>query len=269
MLLCALGADALAHGDLHEAIDAVTKVISSSPDDSALFLRRAELHRMHGDWAAAEADYATVRRLRPDLEVVKFCVARIRLAQGREQAAMQLLDGYLAKCPADSAAHAVRADLYDKRGDWQQADADLAAAVASSPEPHYATRRAELLEKHGQPAEAARCLDEASRAHGRVPVLEQQALEIEMRAGRADAALARLDGLIACEPRPDIWLARKAGLLDKTGRSGEAAVAWQQAAAAFEKGRPDRRDSKANRELAAQIADGLRGVAASSQEGRK
>ena len=251
-----------AHGDLHEAIDAVSQVIAASPADAALFLRRAELHRMHADWAAAEADYAEARRLQPDLEVVTFGRAEMRLAQGREKDALKLLDDFLVKRPEHPGGRALRAGLLEKRGDWKKADADLAAAVAASPEPHFATARAELLERHGQADAAARCLDAASRAQGRVPVLEQQALAIEERAGLTDAALRRLDDLAAREPRPDIWLARKARLLEKAGRAPEARAAWQQAGAAFERVPADRRASKANRTLAAEIDAGRGGAPA-------
>ena len=208
---------------------------------------------MHGDWPGAEADYAEAGKLKPDMEVVAFGVAQMRLAQGRERDAMKLLDGFLAKCPEHAGGHVVRAGLLEKLGDWKRADADLADAIASSPEPHYATMRAQLLERHGRAVDAARCLDEASRARGRVPVLEQQALEIEERAGLADAALRRVDDLITREPRPDIWLARKARILEKAGRTGEARDAWQRAGAAFEKVSADKRASKLNRDLAAEI----------------
>jgi predicted Zn-dependent protease len=90
-LLGAAGAT-FAHGDLHEAIDAVSQVIAQSPGDAGLFLRRAELRRMHEDWPAAEADYAKARSLQPDLDAVTFGLAQMRLAQGRENDAMKLLD---------------------------------------------------------------------------------------------------------------------------------------------------------------------------------
>ena len=249
----ALLASSFAHGDLHEAIDAVTQVIAKSPGDAALLLRRAELHRMHGAWPAAEADYAEARRIRPGMDLVTLGLAQMRLAQGREKDALNLLDAFLLKRPEHADARALRAGMLEKRGNWKKADADLAAAVASSPEPHHATERAQLLERHGQPEAAARCLDEASRARGRVPVLEQQALAIEERAGLTDAALHRLDALTAREPRPDIWLARKAQLLEKAGRASEAREAWQRAGAAFEKVPANKRASKANRQLAAEI----------------
>jgi tetratricopeptide (TPR) repeat protein len=257
-------AAAMAHGDLHEAIDAVSQVIAQRPDDAALFLRRAELHRMHEDWAAAEADYAQARRLKPDMEVVSFGLAQMRLAQGREKDALDLLDHFLVKRPDHAGGHALRADLLEKRGEWKKADTDLAAAVASSPEPHYATARAALLERHGRADAAARCLDEASRARGRVPVLEQQALEIEERAGFTNAAMRRLDDLVAREPRPDIWLARKARLLEKAGRAAEARAAWEQAATAFQRVPAEKRESNTNRKLASEIEAGRAGAPANA-----
>ena len=245
-----------AHGDLHDSIDAVSQVIARSPGDASLFLRRAELHRLHKDLTAAEADYAKAGELEPGLDAVGLGLAQLRLAQGRERDALRLLDGFLAKQPRHSEGRALRAEILEKRGVWKKADADLAAAVAFSPEPHYATQRAQFLVRRGQPEAAARCLDEASRRRGRVPVLEQHALEIEERAGLTDAALRRLEFLVGCEPRPDIWLARKARLLGKAGRGAEARVAWQQAGAAFQKIPADRRTSKANLKLGAEIAAG-------------
>ncbi len=255
-LLCVALPSLFGHGDLGEAIEAVTQAIADSPQDAALFLRRAELHRLHEDWPAAEADYALAVKLQPTMRVVKFCRAEMRLAQGRENEALLLLDDFLATTPAHAGGRALRAGILENRGNWKKADTDLAVAVASSPESHYVTKRAELLERHGQPAAAVRCLDDASHTRGRIPVLEQQALEIEERAGKADAALQRLDNLIANEPRRDIWLVRKAGLLEKAGRRNEAREAWVQADEAFQKLLPEKRELPINRELAAQIAAG-------------
>ena len=194
--------------------------------------------------------------LEPGLDAVGLGLARVRLAQGREADGLRLLDGFIAKQPGDAEGRVLRAEILEKRGAWKKSDADLAAAVASSPEPHFASQRAQLLERHGQPEAAARCLDEASRQRGRVPVLEQHALEIEERAGFTDAALRRLDLFVGSEPRPDIWLVRKARLLGEVGRAAEAREAWAQAAAAFEKIPADRRTSRAHHRLGAEIAAG-------------
>ena len=254
LIACWLSATpAQAHGDLHDAIAGVSHAIAGAPGDASLFLRRAELHRLHRDFAAAEADYAKAAELQPNLAEVQFGLASLRLAQGRPQAALHLLDDFLAASSRHPEGYALRAELLEKQGAWKKADADLAAAVASSTEPHYATKRAQLLERHGEPEAAIRCLDEASRAHGRVPLLEQQALELEERAGKTEAVLHRLDDLIVREPRSDIWLARKARALASWGRAEDATLAWREAAAAFAKIPLEKRNLAINRELAAEI----------------
>ena len=251
-----LPSSSFAHGDLHESIEAVSQVIARAPGDASMWLRRAELYRQHKDLRAAEADYAKAGELDPRLDAVGLGLARLRLAQGRERDALGLLDGFVAKQPDHAEGRALRAEILERRGSWKKADADLAAAVAASTEPHFVTQRAQLLERHGQPEAAARCLDEASKRRGRLPVLEQHALDIEERAGLTDAALRRLEFFVGCEPRPDIWLARKARLLGKVGRGAEAREAWGKAAAAFEKIPAARRSLAANRKLSAEIAEG-------------
>lgn len=242
-----------AHGDSHEAIEAVSALISQAPDDAALFFRRAELQLAHGDVSAAEADFLQARKLQPSMEIVNLSLARVRIAQGREKDAFQLLDLFLERNPDHAVGRALRAGLLEKKGEWKQAEVDLRAAVAASPEPQYATEHAQLLVRHGQVGEAVRSLDAASKAHGRVPVLEQQALEIQERAGLTEAALIRLNDFIAREPRPDIWLVRKACLLEKCSRMDEARTAWDEAAAAFSKIPGHKRETKANLALAKQI----------------
>jgi predicted Zn-dependent protease len=253
-LSCAIPFLSFAHGDLHEVIEGVSRAISNAPEDATLYFRRAELLRLHQSWAEAEADYAKAETLAPSMNPVKLGRAQVRLAQGDEEGALQLLDEFLSARPGHPEGRMLRARLLEKNGEWQKADLDLAVAVESSPEPHYASLRAELLQRQGQTGAAVRCLDETSARLGRVPVLEQQALAIEEQAGFTDAALSRLDGFIAREPRPDIWLARKAHLLEKAGRTEEAQTAWYRASAAFEKIPSEKRSLEINRKLADEIA---------------
>ncbi len=251
--MLALTSNTRAHGDLHEVIQTVSALIAGKPDDGALFFRRAELQLAHGDLSAAEADFLQARKLQPSLEVVGLSLARVRIAQGREREALQLLNTYLEQNPAHAAGSSLRAGLLEKKGEWKNAEVDLRAAAAASPEPQYATEHAQFLERHGQTGEAVRGLDAASQAHGRLAVLEQQALEIEERAGLTEAALRRLNDFIVREPRPDIWLARKARLLEKNNRMAEARTAWDEAAAAFARIPQHRRETRANAALAGQI----------------
>lgn len=244
---------ALAHGDAHELIQSVTLLISESPNNAALVLRRAELNFAHGDLQAAEDDYLQVRKLQPEETIVSLGLARIRLAQSREKEALTLLDAFLLHQSNHAGGRTLRAELLEKRGDWQRAEKDLRAAATASTEPQFATLHAQLLERHGRADDAVRALDATSVARGRVPVLEQLALDIQERAGLTQGALNRLDKMINQEPRPDIWIIRKAKLLQKAGRTEEARSAWNQAAVAFEKIPAQKRETKSNQALAKEI----------------
>lgn len=243
----------LAHGDAHELIENVSALIVESPNDAELFLRRAELNLAHGDLKAAEGDYLQARKLQPNLDVVSLGLARIRNEQGRTKETLKLLETFLTAQPKHTGGRVLRAELLEKKGEWKKAELDLRTAAAASTEPQFTTLHAQLLERHGQAAEAVRCLDAASRSHGRLPVLEQLALDIQERAGLTDQALKRLDEFITREPRPDIWLVRKAKLLTKNGRAEEAKMAWNQAASAFERIPAHKRETKSNKAMAKEI----------------
>src|SRR2546426_2682773 len=69
-----------AHGDLHEQIAITTKLIQREPHNAALYLKRGELHRAHGEWDAAMADYERAAELDPKLEVVDLARGKALLA---------------------------------------------------------------------------------------------------------------------------------------------------------------------------------------------
>jgi len=253
------------HGDMDELIEKASTAIADQPANAALRLRRAELHRLHGDGPAAELDYEATRRLQPGLTVVDLGLAELRMAQGRDAEALVLFGRFLEDKPGHAEARRERAALLEKRGDWQAASNDLALAVQSSSEPHYASARAALLVRHEQIDEAIRCLDQASLTHGGLPVLEQRALEIEERHGRPEQALRRIDRLVAHQLRPDLWLARKARLLEKAGRTTSARQAWGEAKKAFEKVPPEKRGLELNRRIQKEIKQGTETSTSSPQ----
>jgi hypothetical protein len=59
-------------------------------------------------------------------------------------------------------------------------------------------------------------------------------VDLEAAAGRYDAALARLDAVIAVVPNPERLLAQRGNLLSRAGRPWEAREAWTSALAGLE-----------------------------------
>ena len=221
-----------AHGDLHDAIVEASRRIAASPGDATLYFQRAEFYRLHEEYEEAEVDYRRARELDATLSSPLLGIAQVRLAAERPAESLPFFDDFLKANPTHVRALYLRAQALAQIGAWEKADADLAAAIAAAQPPSIELflRRADGLVQHGRSAEAVRCLEEGSaKLGGRSPTLEQRALEIEEASGDTTAALRRLDGFIAAGSRPDIWLARKARLLEKMDRRPEAVAAWDAA----------------------------------------
>ncbi len=90
---------ASAHEGLHEQIVAVTEKIRSSPKDSALYLKRAELYRLHKEWNNAEADLLRAERLTPNLPAVDLGRGKLWLDAKQFSRARLALTKYLARQP--------------------------------------------------------------------------------------------------------------------------------------------------------------------------
>ena len=82
MLCLGVASEARAHGDLHEQIVAVTRLLEREPRSAALFHKRGELERAHRDYAAAFQDYDRALELDPALDVVHLSRGRALLETG-------------------------------------------------------------------------------------------------------------------------------------------------------------------------------------------
>lgn len=263
LLSCFLPQAARAHEDLEEAIEAVTERIEKSPFEAALFFQRAEFYRLHEEWAKAEADYAKTLSLDPNLHGVLRGRGEMLWAEGRHDEGLQAMASYLVLCPDDASAFCLRAKMFDAIDQWRKANADFQTAInlavaASSPQLEYFSARADLLERHGRTREAVQCLDDGiAQLGGHAPTLQQAALNIEEASGDTSAAIRRIGAFLDKEPRRDIWLARRAGLLEKIRRKADALADWRAASAEFAKLQPQRLSLPVNQKLAAEIEGGF------------
>jgi len=91
--ISAVSTPVLAHGDLHLQIINMDEKIAAEPKSAALYLRRAELHRIHREWDAADLDYAKVLALEPKHAEVSWLRARAWLGCRRCFAIMSAPSG--------------------------------------------------------------------------------------------------------------------------------------------------------------------------------
>ncbi len=87
-----------------------------------------------------------------------------------------------------------------------------------------------------------------------------EAIDLEVRLRRFDAALARIDQLSAGSPRRESWLVRRGEILEAAGRDAEARQAYESAMDAIAALPAGRRAVPAVADLAASARRGLQRV---------
>lgn len=253
-----------AHVAIDRQIQDLSRRIQEEPRNAALYLRRGELHRAERDWSAALADYRSARELDFGLAAVDLCLARMHLDSGQPLEARRWADRFLAREPAHVAGLLTRARAQAGLGERVAAAADFDRAIElvrapQKPLPEYYLERARVLTDAGprHVDQALWGLDQGLARLGPVITLELLAIDLELGAKRHDTALRRVDAILARWPRKELWLARRAEILEQAGRAQEARQALAAARQALGSLPPHRRKTKLLLDLEARIDAGL------------
>ena len=110
-----------------------------------------------------------------------------------------------------------------------------AIELAKEPRPEWflERQRAQLALSGDRTAEALAGLDEGIAKLGELPALQLAAIDLETQRRDFDAALRRLDTILAASERKERWLLRRGDLLQSAGRPAEAQAAYLAARDAF------------------------------------
>jgi predicted Zn-dependent protease len=255
--LCVIaGLPAAAHGPLHEQIAELTARIERDPRDAFLYLRRGELRALHGDGDAALADLDRAARLAPALAAVDLARGKALLGVGRLAPAREALDRFLSREPDHPEGTLTRARVLVALGDNRAAALDYGRAIAKRdrPEPEHYVEWARALAGLGDPGRAVHALDEGMAKLGPIVSLQVPAIDLDLAAGRIEAALARVDALASSLPRPEPWLARRGEILERAGRAEEARRAYEAALAGLRLARTTRTTEELESRLRAALA---------------
>ncbi len=229
---------ARAHGDVHLRILELTARIEAATNNPArLYLERGELQREHGLWDAAGTDYDRAAQLDPDLPGVDRCRAQLLADRGQLEAARAMFDQALQRSPGDGECSVGRARVLVKLGQRQAAIADYWRGLERlrEPQPEYVVELAQALAAEGQVGEALRALDEGIKKLGPIVPLQGYALDLELGRKNNDAALARLETILARAMRKETWFARRGDILIEAGRTAEARKSYEAALAAIKR----------------------------------
>lgn len=218
---------AWAHGSYHDAVAAVDAELASARTDSELWHRRARLHLEHGEWTLALVDLERAERLAPARDDSDWLRGQALALAGQPAAALVALNAFLQQHPDHAGARLSRARLRLQHGQPQAALDDYRAALREEADAETVLEVATALVRQQQFTQAADLLAQHLERLGDVPFLLRMALDVELRLGRHEAALARVAALQRCAPRPEPWMARRAEIHDAAGHPREALAAWR------------------------------------------
>lgn len=257
--------DTQAHEGTHERIEALSLAIAREPREAAFLLRRAELRRQHRDWLSAAADLDAAARLDATLLGLDLARARLAIDRGEDSKAREWLDRHLAARPDSAQAFTLRAELLERSGLHAEAARDHQSSLRASTEPRIEQFLAwgNALARGGDVDGAVAALDAGRARFGSVVSLEHPAVEMLVSAQRWDAALARLHDMLQRMRSKEALLTRRGEILHVAGRADEAQVAFGEAAAAWEQLPSHTRVKPAMLELRRRIDMGMASAATS------
>jgi tetratricopeptide (TPR) repeat protein len=243
-----LAAPSSAHETLCNEVALATRAIDQDAQDARLYLHRAELLRLQRRWRAALDDYARAEALLPDLTDVVLGRASLELDAGRPRASLLALETIsLGQRTAlywklKSRAHEMCGELEGAR------DAQERFLITNShTRPEDVLRRARLGLAAGESPEVVLWRLETSMVHvGPAPALQRLAIDLELRLGNYEQALARLGTSESSPNRPAAVLVRRAEILELAGRPFEARTVYTEALDQLETLRQERRLAPAN-----------------------
>jgi tetratricopeptide (TPR) repeat protein len=257
-LVLAWAVPVLAHQDVGVLEEAVAGEVTSRPRDPAALMSQALVHQVARRWDGALATLDRAAELGADPDEVGAARGRVYLDAGWPRMAKRELDRVIARRPNAWALVYERGRAWMLLGDAGAAADDFGRAVAHLPEPRpeqvFAHRDALLW--LGRRDDAVRALDAGIARLGLIASLALAAVDLETELGRYDAAVSRLDRLLATNPKNEAWIARRGEILAQAGRAGEAQASFARALALIE-ARPNARRGARTEALARQLRAAL------------
>ena len=246
MLLCAFIPSALADAPLEDRRAAARAEVGARPDDPQTWIVQAGVHLEDADYDAAIAAYQKAARFGARVDDIDTAIAVVLVKAGMTKSAAASLDRIVARSPNFPPARIERARLHHAAGDAAAAADDLSIALATAKyaRPHLVLEAMEIYVLAGRQDEALKIADRAMQERGPVVSLQFPAIEIELSLQRHDAALARIDALLADKNTHPLWLQRRGEILEQADRNSEARESYEQALAEIEKRKNLRRGQR-------------------------
>ena len=249
-----------AHVGIHEEIERLSRLIQQDPTISQLYVSRGEVYRLHGNQDSAITDFRKALDIDPGNVAATTGLGRTYLDQENHRQAIIQLNRVLARDPGNVRALTLRAQANLGTGKPLKAAMDYTRAIEQfreqgKPLPGYYLECARAYELAGDQYidRALQGLDEGINMLGNIRTLELYAVELETRRGNFDAALARLNSILARAARKESLLLQRGDILIAAGRTTAATQDYLAAQAAIYALPPQRRHTSSVRQIQADL----------------
>ena len=222
-------ASVFGHEGLHELIDVQEKKTEKAPSDPAVRFELANLYGSHGELELALKNLDRVDALAPGQFLTDLLRGEAFVVAGKFAKAKEAFDRQLLSHPESSRTWLLRARVERQLDQHAACLADYREALkrTTAPDPDLVQEVADALATHGCQPEAAQVLATGIEKLGKIPSLILRALDLDIAMKNFDAAICRVEEAQHDAPRPEPWMARRALVLAKAGRTEESRAAWQ------------------------------------------
>jgi tetratricopeptide (TPR) repeat protein len=256
------GSASYGHTAIDEQIKSVNVRIDEAPTDYLLYLRRANLYRMHGNWDASLADYAKAEELGPEelAQDLYFYKGRVWFDAGNYGLARESLDHFLKIRPEHYEARLTRARTWVALHNTDAATRDFTYALklAENPSPDLYLERSAALASAGHSDEALNGIREAVEKLGPLITLVQFAIELEVSQQHYQEAQSWVTMLPDAVKNQSRWLMQSGDLYAALEETHSAHEQWLAALKALDALPESRQKVPANINLRAELEARLR-----------
>ena len=225
-----------AHDGIHEQIIAITKELKKNPNNAILYLKRAELFRLHEEWDESEKDFDRAEKIDQDLAVVNLGRGKLWLDTKQFAKAETALTVFLAIEPESYEGVLTMARVLVNLKQSKRAVDYFTQAITIAPKDaaEIYLERAEVQSSASEFVQALAGIDEGIGILGNLVTLQSAAIDIELNRNNYDAALTRLDKLSNDMPQKESFFLRRGEILLTAGRKCEAKQSFSEAQHLFE-----------------------------------
>jgi predicted Zn-dependent protease len=185
---------------LGEAEAALARTVGLDPNQFPAYILQAQLAIGRGDLDEADRVARTAARIAPDHPQVAAVEGTLALRKGDADRALSILSQASERAPEESLLRHALGFAYIAKGHYAFAEQAFRSLLEKHPSHPLRAMVADLVRRQGRPGEAADELMPLLDGETATPALKRLVAEMELEAGRNDAALVRLKEALAEQP---------------------------------------------------------------------